>query len=220
MDRTGAGEGPAHVLSPILQQQAALRRRGAQFDQEIFGQWEPDVRCHLAGQEGRLIEPALPEAAAVERDGNDQICRLQLRIASRHLSHQPAEGGGQRPPATKLERVNRLPQRAVVDARGSGRRKVRPPAAAGNAGEQEVRRTAERPTASSADRRVDDAYGATAGRTQREQAGRAAHLASRGKQQIDDAAERRHTASLGGLAPSLPDPIGLFWRAASDSGSP
>ena len=118
-------------------------------------------------------------------------------IGSDDLCDQPAQGAGHGLTPAKFERVDRFAEGTVVDTGRAGAGEIRPAVPAGNAREDEVRRSAQRPAALLADRWPDEREACAAAGTQGEVTECPADLAGRRKENVNEALEKHHAPQCG-----------------------
>ncbi len=113
--------------------------------------------------------------------------------------------------------MNCFTKSAVVHARRTRDSKVRPPVAAGDARENEIRRPAQRSAAFLADGWTDQPEAIQAMRTKWRRTRRAAGLAGRREEEIEQPMKRGHVVAVRGVTPSLPDLRGSVATALETS---
>ena len=82
--RNGASKRPR----PCLRSHTAKARRALDPPETIDNQFAAACFFKFSGHERRLVEPAMPQPPAVERDGNDEPLAFRFRYASGDQSRQ------------------------------------------------------------------------------------------------------------------------------------
>lgn len=132
-DRMGAAEDkrPTHVRPPLLGRQLGLRPRNPGSLERSVGHRNPPSPRQPAGQQERLVEAALGLARGVKGHRHQTVHAVSGEHGLSSLGQEVTERAGEAGLPAELERVERLPDRAVVEGRRARIREGGWPALAG-----------------------------------------------------------------------------------------
>jgi len=82
---------PPHSLFSLHSTQTDLGNRRPSFFENLLSIRNPQPAAYLLGQKKRLIEPALPQALRMERNGNDKIKKIGPPMVREAFCHPFAE---------------------------------------------------------------------------------------------------------------------------------